>query len=635
MSKRILCALLCATFVLGVSGCSAMESPTVEIKKETTPFTAEEIAANRVTTMTQAERENLVYSYVSNSIKVDSKNLIAVEKDDAIAIEKKIDEINKGLLSGKITNKDKQATVQAKAETSTVAEVEQKVEPDVISDSIANYMLYNFTNTPYTWKMSECNIAGMDPATHLFFVDIVYKTTNEKKVVLPESSIVHGQLDEQTLLAERFAMYMSLMEKQTQVTASASPTVQAEYQNLKKEFEEKFGTVDDIVKTIKDDKPIERIEKYKTTGNAGIGAVAYSGVNNTHELGAGTMTWRFVLGYNYTIGEVNQLQVKAAYLYGYERAGVDELLTKFKSDEITGKEVLDPLVNKLVFAYNKAVDECDHKGLWGMFKSYRKYDTEYEDYDNYAYHKLGSYLYDVIGRDGNKLYVKLTLNNKERTKGSAMSEAIYKDEKLMTIEITDEDKLKIIDVLPLNREIIGEPISVIEKVNGISDQLLFTEGTFTDTNDKQIREVLKNFMQLEMTKNFDSTAFKSCIDIGISTSALEEIKKNIEAVDADEVITWLTGYSTKSNIYVSVILREVYRNNQTHQQNETQATIDLVHRTNGWYVVSYNRTMNAKLSGGNITETNCLEHYLLKDGKITSIKKDVAKVEETSTTNKS
>ena len=91
--------------------------------------------------MTQAERENLVYSYVSNSIKVDSANLIAVEKDDAIAIEKKIDEINKGLLSGKITNKDKQATVQAKAETSTVAEVEQKVEPDVISDSIANYML--------------------------------------------------------------------------------------------------------------------------------------------------------------------------------------------------------------------------------------------------------------------------------------------------------------------------------------------------------------------------------------------------------------------------------------------------------------------------------------------------------------
>lgn len=656
MMRRIFCALLCATLVVGVAGCSGM-TPTEEIKSTTTAFTAEEIAANK-STLTAAERENLVYSYVSNSVKVDSSNLIAVESEDAVALKAKIAEINQGLVTGDIlvekeaelpgkvqssqSSKSEPSTsgsqsstsVTSKAESSTVAEVEQEIERDVISESIANYMLYNFSSTPYTWKMTDCNIAGMDAATHLYFVDVTYETTNETKFVLPESSIVKGQPDQSTLERLRFSAYDSLMaanERANEPTATSND--KDFYAHKLREFEDRWGNLDAVVASIKNDSPVERIFRYSSQnkGNTGIGSFAYTGVNNTYKFTGGKVTYRFVLGYTYNIGEVDQLEVKAAYLYNQSLTDMDEILKGLKSDDITGKEILSPLVNKLIYSYNKAMDECDHVGMYSLYKTYKYYDTEIVDYDSYAYHKVGSYLYDIIGRDKDKVYVVVTYNNKERTKGSLMSDASYEEKKLFTIEMSSSDTLKIIDVATLSKDIIGEPLSVIEKVNGVSEQLLYSEGSFTSENEQQVQSVIKKFMELELTHNFDSTAFERCIDIGISTNALEEIKSTVDAMDADEVVTWLTGYTTKSNLYVSVNLREVYSNNKTGAKNETTSVIDLVKRSGAWYVVSYTRTMNAKLNSGKaVSETNCLDHYKLDNGKVTSVKKEVATVKDTS-----
>lgn len=624
MKKVILCSLLCASLMIGAAGCST-QTPSQEIASQTKAFTAEEIKANQ-TTGAVAEQNNIVFQYVSNSVQIDKDKLIAVEKTDADRIKSAISEINEALRTGETVKKNgvvetKPTTGETSESSSQVAEVNQKSDTTIISDSIANYMLHNFAKSPYSWKMNDCKIVGMDSATHLYFVDVYYETTNEKKEVLPESIIVKGEPEYSTLCEKRQEDYSTLMTYAVGGTDNLK-----EYRDSLKSFETKWGKLDDIAKSMEFDSPLDYTRLYGKT-KSGIGCYAYNNITNTYEITGAKMVYRYVMGYNYNVNDELRIEPKAVYMYNYSVNNGEDLKKKYTASEVNAEEVLNPLVNKLIYSYSKAMDECDNNGLYKLFKSYSKYDTDVNAYNEFAYHKYGTYLYDILGRDNDKLFVEVTFSNKERTKGSAMSEATYKDTLLLTLIINEDDTLTLIDSRLLNRALIGEPLSVIEKVTGVSEQINYSENAFTASNEEAVKKTITNFMKLELTKNFNSDVFTTCIDLGISNSELDNIKKTINSIDAGEVTTWITGYTTKSNLYVNATLREVYKGSETDTQSETSANIGLINRNGNWFVVSYTRTMNVRLTQGTtVSDEKCLEHYTIKDNKISSLKKEVAKV---------
>lgn len=637
MRKVILCYLLCASLMIGAAGCST-QTPSQEVASQTKAFTAEEIKASQ-TTGAVAEQNNIVFQYVSNSVQIDKDKLVAVEKTDADRIKSAITEINEALRTGETVKKngvvETKPTTSSTAESSgssdgtsetsessaQVAEVNQKSDVTIISDSIANYMLHNFAKSPFTWKMNDCKIVGMDSATHLYFVDVYYETTGEKKTVLPESIITKGEPGYSELCEKRQEDYNTLM-----TYAVGGIESNKEYQDALKSFKAKWGDIDVVAKSMEFESPLDYTRLYGKA-KTGIGCYAYSGITNTHEVTGAKMVYRYVMGYNYNVNDELRIEPKAVYMYNYSVNNGEDLKKKYTATEINAEEVLNPLVNKLIYSYSKAMDECDNNGLYKIYKSYNKYDTEVNAYNEFAYHKYGTYLYNILGRDNDKLFVEVTFSNKERTKGSAMSEATYKDTLLVTLTINEDDTLTLIDTHLLNRVLIGEPLSVIEKVTGVSEQINYSENAFTASNEEAIKKAITNFMKLELTKNFNSDVFTTCIDLGISNSELDNIKKTINSVDVDEVTTWITGYTTKSNLYVNATLREVYKGTENGSQSETAANIGLINRNGNWFVVSYTRTMNVKLTQGTtVSDEKCLEHYIIKDNNISSLKKEVAKV---------
>ena len=648
--KKVVAGVLLGSLLL-LSGCSSL-SPSEEIAKTTTAFTQEEIKANR-TGVIGANQENIVYQYVSNSVQVNKDKLIAVDADDAKIIKDKVVEINEALRTGKniikakktetskienstseASNKENSTSEASDTQTSTktaieesssnneVSETEADRDKVIISDSIANYMLHYFAKTPYTWEMEDCKIVGMDSATHLYFVDVYYKTTNEKKNVLPDSILTLGMPNYSALVKQRYEDYISIMTaKDRQETEK--------YNNLKTKFIKTWGTIDEIAENLDFDSPLKYAAKYGSKYK-GIGSYAYAGTKNTYNITGAKVVYRMVMGYNYSIQDKVIIEPKAVYVYQSSINNAEDLINSLKSDHIDASEIIGPIINRKLYSYEKAMDEADHNGLFSLYKSYKKYDRETYMYDKYAYHKLGSYVYDVLGRKDNKIYVEVTFNNKERTKGSAMSEANYKDVRLFTFMISEDDNLKLIDVLDLERDIVGEPLSVISKVNGVQDQINYSEAAFTPSNQKAVENTLKEFMKLELTQQFGSEVFKTCIDLGINANELDNIKKTLASISANQVTTWITGYSTKSNLYVNAQLREIYVNTEKHTAYETTANIGLINRNGKWFVVSYNRTMNVRLQSLNYSDIDSIEHYMIKDNKIVSIKKEVATVESNS-----
>lgn len=634
VARILLCSVLCSTMLF--SGCSNL-TPSEEIAKNTKAFTQEEIKANR-TGVIGANQENIVYQYVSNSVQVNKDKLIAVETDDAKIIKDKVAEINEALRTGKTvikadeSNKNKQQNsnttnnAESKTGTSTneansvneVTEADALSDTVIVSDSIANYMLHYFAETPYTWEMEDCKIVGMDSATHLYFVDVYYKTTNERKSILPDTKLTLGMDNYDTLVAQRYQDYVGVV--------NANINKEVSYADMKKRFTEKWGSIDEVAENLDFDSPLKYAAKYGYKYK-GIGSFAYAGTKNTYNITGAKMVYRMVMGYNYSIQDRVIIEPKAVYAYNSTIDNAEEIVNSLKSETINASEIIGPIINRLVYRYEKAVDEADHNGLYNMYRSYKKYDRETYMYDKYAYHNLGSYVYDILGRKDNKIFVEVTFNNKERTKGSAMSEATYKDVKLFTIMIDDKDNMKLVDVLNVERNIVGEPLSVISKVSGVQDQINYSESAFTPSNQKAVEETIREFMKLELRQEFGSDVFKTCIDLGINASELDNIKKTLASIDANQITTWITGYTTKSNLYVNTQLREIYVNTEKHTAYETTANIGLINRNGKWFVVSYNRTMNVRLQNLNYSDIDSVEHYMVKDNEIKSIKKEVATVQ--------
>lgn len=607
MKKTVAIGLLAALLVSSFSGCNYKSS--AEEVKNTKALSLQEISANKAQSLSSAEKENLIYSYVSNNVNIDLTKLVQAQDSEVSDITSLISDINSLLKGQKI-------------------EGNRAEDYEPISEDFLNYMLMKFTKTPYSWKYDSMKVQGFDAATRLFFVDVTYKTdSSSTKEVLPDSLIVKGEPDEDAKLKKRYKDYMECMQLSTQSDKDA--TTKARYESAVADFKNTWGTFEEVLDSQQSLSFTERLSKKSTekktqnnkpetkSNSDDIGVLTYK--SESENKNTATMTYRMVMGYNYSLGQAINLSLRSLYLYNYSIDGIDNFIADSTSNtEITGREIIEPLLSSFLTSYNRCVDETNHIGLYSLYDQYKSSDKYYTDYNRYTYHTFGAFQYKILSQKDDTVEVLVTSQNKERAKGAYMSQPTYKQRDIFKIRLGNDDKLHIVSVVNLDMVLKGEPVSVVQNVTGVSEQLLFSEGSFSDTNKAEVENKLRDFEGVVLKRELNSDTFSTVVDLGISQSQLESMQKSISSIDADEMLSYLITYNTKSNVYVSVDVREIFfKDNRGY---DTTATIDLVHRTDGWYIISYQRKQNVEVKKTNIDDSTCFAHIKLEGSEVKDIK---------------
>lgn len=558
--KHVLAGVLVGSIFL--SGCGAKEITDMK------PMTLEEVAGNRLAKMSQDEKEGLVYQYVSDRIKVDKKRLLAVDDNEIEQANALFTDINSYL---------------------------KGVKNDALKEEYINYLLMEFSRTPYEWKQSSVEAVGFDPAARLYFFDVTYETLPTYKTVIPQSKIPNGSPDEEALKKQRHSDFIAMMEMRANGSGN--------YALAAKEFQTRWGAVDEIRK---EQQGIPLVARTAQASPKNIGKLTYAGLIQDSNFNSGaTMTVRYVLSYKYNLGEETDLEVKSLYLKDYNVANGDQLLESLTDDDTSGVEVLKPFIDRLILSYQKAVDESNDAGLYSIFYDYSGVDKYYEDLSKYTYTSSGGYRFKVLSRTGTNVVVQVDRVNHVRAKGAEMSLPTYDETFVMNVILDTDDKIKIRSVNLVKSELVGEPLSVIKNVSGISDLIQYSGETFTADNKKKVEETLKDFGEVVFNAKVDTPDFTNVVDVGVSQETLRKMSDVVTSVpNANRKVNYIVSWDTKTNVYTSVTMREIF---ETDEGNlDTESVVDLVNRDGSWKVVNYTRTLNIKTSSVKTDAKNAL-----------------------------
>lgn len=578
---RKLMSMMLATSMLTVTltGCNNSSSNTNVA--DVAPLTFEEVASDKANMQLSAEeKESVIYRYMSDDISIDTEKLLPIEgnSEEHDSIISFISDVNSFLTTGKSENNE-------------------------ISDELINYMLMEFAKTPYEWTQSPSGIKiiGMDPATRLMFVDVEYVTSNTKKTVLPDSTIPKGHTMEEALLQMRYEEYTAYLDAKYGNSSGKGASVEELYDM----FVKHWGNPEDIIETQAVYTLTERIAKF---GNEtkGIGKYTYSGIVNDEQYAqtGATMSFRFILNNKFNLGQKRGLEVKALYLKDYKADNCDTVTALPTVSDTTGLEVLEPYITRLINSYRKAVEETNHIGLYQLFTDYKTLDKYYVDYGEYTYNKGEGFTFDIIDRTEDTLTIRIYRTQKVRAKGSYMSYPKYAEILVGKVQLCDDDKLRFISLTQLSSKLEGEPLSIIKNVEGISEQMLFSSVEFTEENEKAVEKLIEDFSVYQMNQTISADTFTKIIDTGISATTVDSIKKTVAAIQANEKITWISSYATKSNSYAEVKLREVYLCDTSNY--DTESTLSMINRDGTWKVIGYVRTLNVPTSKTEVNDTYSL-----------------------------
>lgn len=558
--------LLPLTGVLLLSACGSSIS---SIK----PLSMEEVTNKRMAEMSQEEKEGLIYKAVSDRVMVDSKNLMKIPQSDLNAISNVFTTINSSLQSG---------------------------HPKILKEDYANYLLLEFARTPYQWKQTKIDAVGFDPSARLYFVDVTYETTDKMKNVVPKSKIPNGSPDGEALKQKRYQDYTNYLTAKTSAAPNAG--------SLLRDFKKAWGNPN----TIRDEQQgyslIQRTAQ-ASGSSSDLGRLTYSGLvkNSMFNTGA-KMTVRYVLKYKYNLGEETDLDVASLYVKNYDlndAKGIETQLAQGR-DKKTGTEVLKPFIDKLLISYHKAVEESNDLGLYSLFTDYGDVDKYYRDISDYTYNNAEGYKFDVLSRQGTTVYVKVDRINHIRAKGANMSMPTYDESWIYTLKLDSDDTIRLDSVNLVKSTLVGEPLSIIKDVSGVSDMIQYSGESFTKENKAKIIDAIKKFSKVVYTGKTDTKEFSEAVDVGISDNNLEKMTKQISSLqDNNKKTTYIVSWNTKTNVYASLTIREIFETND--QGNlDTEATIDLVNRDGVWKVSNYTRTMSIKTNSPTVDEKNSI-----------------------------
>lgn len=584
--KKCVSLLLLICMCIGLlTGCG-VGSSSVNLNSISS-MSMEEVAGSRLLASTSQSLESEIYNYVSDRIVVDGSKLIKVTAKDEKNITALLENINIQL-SGKGGN--------------------------VLTDEYANYLLLEFAKTPYEWLMSSKDIVGFDPAARLYFVDVTYTTTQTYKNVVPNSAIPLGHSDADKLRKKRYSDYISMLTYKYRGHAE-------KYNDSLWKFTNAWGNVQDIYDEQQGVSLYERTVS-RTGESGGIGRLTYSGLvrdNNFKDRGA-KMTVRYILKYALNLGEETDLSVEALYVKNYAVNDVENVIKGYTLKDAAALEVLKPFIDKVLLGYNKCVEESNHVGLNKLFTDYSTIDKYYDEINNYTYNSIGSYRFDILERknNGKEVAVIVYRVNQIRARGANMSLPTYEERLIFNMQLGKDDTITITDVYLLDSKLIGEPLSVIRNVTGISEQIQYSDTAFSSSNKTKVEELLKKFSDVVTNSDYKSEKFLSCIDIGVSQETLNRMADTIKAIAPNKKTMYIVNWDTKTNVYCSVTVREVFECNNGNF--DTEAVIDMGNRNGEWKIVNYTRTLNIKTNSVVQDKTTAFyESERTVDGETTTI----------------
>lgn len=567
MLKKLMCVTLTTTILL--VGCSSKGS----ISK-ISPLSLEEVAGSRLAKLTNDEKEGLIYRYVSDTITVSKDNLIDADADDKLAIGSLLSRVNKDLADG--TSK-------------------------TLTADYANYLLLEFSKTPYTWAQSSYEVLGFDPASRLYFVDVTYKTTGNYKTVVPTSKIPLGSKTEEAQKNKRYTDYLSyLTYKSTGAVDKAMIALN--------QFTTAWGTPESV---IAEQQGTSLLARTQQASKGDIGSLTYSGLVSESKLNIGAeMKIRYVLKYNFNLGELTDLGVNALYVMNYNLQNYEKMLTSYSSSGGYGVEVLKPFINETLTSYHKAVEGSDYSGLNDLFSNFGSVDKYYSDINKYMYTHVNGYNYRVLQRvNDNTIAVQVNRINNQRAIGSGMSLPTYEETLIVYMTLDVDDTIRIRSVNLLSSKLTGEPMSVIKNVSGVSDMIQYSGTTFANTNKVKVEEAVKKFAEVTFDATVESDKFTSVVDVGVSQSTLLKISDSVQAIpNATKKLNYIVSWNTKTNVYTSLTLREIFTTPEGTY--DTESVIDLVNRNGDWKVVNYTRTMSVATSGNTLSSKNSLSENI-------------------------
>lgn len=584
--KKCVSLLLLICMCIGLlTGCG-VGSSSVNLNSISS-MSMEEVAGSRLLASTSQSLESEIYNYVSDRIVVDGSKLIKVTAKDEKNITALLENINIQL-SGKGGN--------------------------VLTDEYANYLLLEFAKTPYEWLMSSKDIVGFDPAARLYFVDVTYTTTQTYKNVVPNSAIPLGHSDADKLRKKRYSDYISMLTYKYRGQAE-------KYNDSLWKFTNAWGNVQDIYDEQQGVSLYERTVS-RTGESGGIGRLTYSGLvrdNNFKDRGA-KMTVRYILKYALNLGEETDLSVEALYVKNYAVNDVENVIKGYTLKDAAALEVLKPFIDKVLLGYNKCVEESNHVGLNKLFTDYSTIDKYYDEINNYTYNSIGSYRFDILERknNGKEVAVIVYRVNQIRARGANMSLPTYEERLIFNMQLGKDDTITITDVYLLDSKLIGEPLSVIRNVTGISEQIQYSDTAFSSANKTKVEELLKKFSDVVTNSDYKSEKFLNCIDIGVSQETLNRMADTIKAIAPNKKTMYIVNWDTKTNVYCSVTVREVFECNNGNF--DTEAVIDMGNRNGEWKIVNYTRTLNIKTNSVVQDKTTAFyESERTVDGETTTI----------------
>lgn len=564
-----------------MTGCNNSEDTKVSTAVESIePLSLDEVASKRVLSQNLEERAAEFTELIEDKKVVNSQNLSKVATKDRNAIIETFSKIN-AYLTGAPNS-------------------EQVITNNQFSDNYANYLLLEMANTPYEWRQINQDVLGYDPKTRLYFVDVTYQTTGNTKLPVPNSRIPLGHPDSEELLAKRYQEYMAFGQMRHQIEQSGgSASDLARVTEAKRKFENKWGTIDSILWEQQNVPLIERTRQQdKSTG--GLGKLTYNGLiinDKMSNLGA-KMTIRFVLKYRLNLGEETDLYVASAYLKDYELLGADKVLEQYTLKDKTTVSILKPFIDRLITSYNKAVEESNLFGLYSMYQNFSNWDKYYDEMDKYMYTSYGGYTFQILSRDGSDVLLKVTQSLKYRAKvdrkdGTESSLPQYIGTYLYHLVLGKDDKIYISSIVPLKKELIGEPESVIKNVTTISDTIEYSKEAFSEDNAKKVNELLQRFAQVVVNNDGSSDEFLATVDMGVSNIALNRIVDTIKSIQAEREVMYIINWESRTNTFASARVKELFQRKDVNY--ETESEISMVNRGGTWKVIDYARKLNLTL----------------------------------------
>ena len=150
--------------------------------------------------------------------------------------------------------------------------------------------------------------------------------------------------------------------------------------------------------------------------------------------------------------------------------------------------------------------------------------------------------------------------------------------------------MRIISTTLLDSEIVGEPMSIIREVSGISSQIEFEQGSFTATNEELVENCIARFIG-NTAKLSDTASLAPYVDIGLTDTVKESMKETLNTIsaevgDIDQVVVFIKNYPNKSNIYTKANLRIIYIKSGKPVK-EVNGSIAVINRDTGWGVVNF------------------------------------------------